>query len=106
MRMSVATHHQNIRFFLAPGKSPLGAIDFDRKVVFATMADLAGGGLPFQRLYLRELPLRTRAKRFSRSAQPTLQLAAQGEMAAEGAAAVVHEREGHCAILAIAALLP
>jgi hypothetical protein len=38
--------------------------------------------------------------------QASLQLAAQSEMAAEGAATVVHEREGHCAILAIAALMP
>ena len=34
------------------------------------------------------------------------QLTAQGEVAAERAAAVVHEHQGHCAILTIAAPLP
>jgi len=38
--------------------------------------------------------------------QTAHQLAAQGKVAAEGAAAVVHEREGHCAILAMAAPMP
>ncbi len=34
------------------------------------------------------------------------QLSAEGEMAAKGAAAVVHEHQGHCAILMTLAPLP
>ena len=37
---------------------------------------------------------------------PSLELASQGEVAAEGAAAVVNKREGHGAILAMAAASP
>ena len=40
------------------------------------------------------------------SRQPAHQLRAQGEMTAKGAAAVVHEHQGHCAILISAVPLP